>query len=130
MLQGKVALITGGDSGIGRSVACYFAMEGATVAITYVPEIEEKDASETLGLLKDKYKSSHAKDPMKIAVDLGSEENCAKVIQKVIDAYGQLDIVVNNAGEQHEVPKIENITAQQVERVFRTNIFSQFYITK
>ncbi|MCO5587196.1 hypothetical protein L7F22_041143 [Adiantum nelumboides] len=130
-LVGKIAIVTGGDSGIGRSVACYFALEGATVAITYVPDKEEKDAEDTLALLKTKYKHPKAKgEPIKIGVDLGFDEACKKVVKQVVDTYGCVDILVNNAGEQHTVSGIESIPAEQVERVFRTNIFSQFYLTK
>ncbi|KAI5073594.1 hypothetical protein GOP47_0011607 [Adiantum capillus-veneris] len=130
-LVGKIAVVTGGDSGIGRSVACYFALEGATVSITYVPGKEEKDAIETLDMLTNKYKHPQAKgDPIKIGVDLGDDENCKKVVQQVIDTYGCIDILVNNAAEQHMVPGIENISVEQVERVFKTNIFSHFYLIK
>lgn len=128
-----MAIVTGGDSGIGRSVACHYSMEGATVAITYVPEVEEKDASETLELIKTKYKSqapeSGIKDPIKIGVDLGNEENCRRVVERVMEAFGRIDILVNNAAEQHMV-QAEDISSEQLERVFRTNIFSQFYLTK
>ncbi|KAH7433231.1 hypothetical protein KP509_07G060600 [Ceratopteris richardii] len=130
-LLGKVAIVTGGDSGIGRSVACHFALEGATVAITYVPEKEEKDANDTIDLLKNKFKHPQSKaDPIKIGVDLGYDENCKKVVQQVMDAFGRIDIVVNNAAEQYMVPGIEGINTDQIERVFRTNIFSHFYLTK
>lgn len=128
-LQGKVALVTGGDSGIGRAVAHYFALEGATVAITYVEGQEDKDAEETIQLLK-KAKASSAKDPIAIAADLGFEDNCAKVVQEVAKAYGKIDILVNNAAEQWSHNSIEEISANQLERGFRTNIFSFFYTTK
>ncbi len=77
-LQGKIALVTGGDSGIGRAVGVHFAVEGATVAFTYVPGVEEKDAEDTIHLLKE-YKTPAAQDPLKIATDLGFDENCKKV---------------------------------------------------
>lgn len=128
-LKGKVALVTGGDSGIGRAVAHLFALEGATVAFTYVKGKEDKDAQEALKILKE-VKVSDAKDPLAIPADLGFEENCAKVVEEVAKAYGKIDIVVNNAGEQWVQGSIEDITSKQLERVFHTNIFSQFYITK
>ncbi|KAL2643110.1 hypothetical protein R1flu_010697 [Riccia fluitans] len=128
-LQGKVALITGGDSGIGRAVADLFSQEGATVAITYVPGKEEKDAEDTLDIIR-KGKVPSAKDPMKIPCDLGYDENCKKVVHQVVSAYGKIDILVNNCAEQYVVQNFEDITPQQVERVFRTNIFSFFYVTR
>lgn len=128
-LQGKVALVTGGDSGIGRSVALYFAMEGATVAITYVEGQEDTDAQETIQMLK-KAKASSAKNPIAIPADLGYEENCAKVVEEVAKAYGKIDILVNNAAEQYSHGSIEGISAEQLLRVFQTNIFSHFYTTK
>ncbi|KAH9543064.1 hypothetical protein CY35_13G043100 [Sphagnum magellanicum] len=128
-LEGKIALVTGGDSGIGRAVGVHFAVEGATVAFTYVPGVEEKDAEDTIHLLKE-YKTPAAQDPLKIATDLGSDENCKKVIDAVVGKYGQIDILVNNAGEQHTVEKIEELTPEQLERTFKTNIFSQFFLTR
>ncbi|KAK3200293.1 hypothetical protein Dsin_023708 [Dipteronia sinensis] len=127
-LRGKVALVTGGDSGIGRAVCHYFAMEGATVAFTYVKGQEDKDAKDTLEILR-KSKTSDAKDPMATAADLGFEENCKRVVDEVVNAYGRIDVLVNNAAEQYE-GSIEEIDEQRLERVFRTNIFSHFLVTK
>lgn len=128
-LKGKVAIITGGDSGIGRAVARLFSLEGASVAITYVPDTEEKDAQDTLDIIKSN-KVADAKDPIKIAVDLGFDENCKKVIDEVAEHFGKIDILVNNAAEQHTLDNFEDIDPKQVERVFRTNIFSQFFLSK
>ncbi|KAJ0976084.1 hypothetical protein J5N97_018049 [Dioscorea zingiberensis] len=131
-LQGKVALVTGGDSGIGRSVSRYFALEGATVAFTYVKSQEDKDAAETLQMLLEDKKSvnSEAKDPISIPADLSFEENCRTVVDEVVNAYGRIDILVNNAAEQHVHANIEDISDEQLERVFKTNMFSYFYVTK
>ena len=122
-LQGKVALITGGDSGIGRAVAIAFAKEGADVAIGYFNEHE--DAKETQNRVKELGQSC-----MSIAGDIGDETFCKSAVQQVIDTFGHLDILVNNAAEQHPQESIENISAEQLERTFRTNIFSMFYLTK
>ena len=122
-LQGKVALITGGDSGIGRAVAIAYAKEGSDIAISYLNEHD--DANET----KEKVEQEGCRC-IAIAGDLGSEPFCQDVIQKVINELGQLDILVNNAGEQHPQSSIEDITAEQLERTFRTNIFAMFFLTK
>ncbi|OMO62502.1 Short-chain dehydrogenase/reductase SDR [Corchorus capsularis] len=128
-LQGKVALVTGGDSGIGRAVCQCFVREGATVAFTYVKSQEEKDAQETLEMLK-KEKTADAKDPIAIPADLGFDENCKKVVDQVVKAFGQIDILVNNAAEQYKASSVEEIDEQRLERVFRTNIFSYFFMTR
>lgn len=125
-LQGKVALVAGGDSGIGRAVCLCFALEGATVAFTYVKPQEEKDANDTLRLLK---QANSTKDPLAIPADLGFEENCKKVVEEVVAKLGTIDILVNNAAEQY-VSDLTDITEQQLDRVFRTNIFSYFLTTK
>ncbi|KAE9453159.1 hypothetical protein C3L33_14939, partial [Rhododendron williamsianum] len=125
---GKVAVVTGSDSRIGRA-ACYaFALEGATVAFTYVADREEKDAEDTLRMIKD-VKASNAKDPMAMAADLGYDENCKMVVDEVIDEFGRIDILVNSAAEQHLTNTVEEITEERLDRVFRTNIFSQFFMT-
>jgi NAD(P)-dependent dehydrogenase (short-subunit alcohol dehydrogenase family) len=122
-LRGKVAVITGGDSGIGRAVAVAMAREGADIAILYLEE--HKDADETARLVEDEGTSA-----IKIAGDVGDEEFCRKAIERVLDEYGQIDILVNNAAEQHETDDLSKIDSKQIDRTFRTNIFSCFYMTK
>ncbi|OMO61253.1 Short-chain dehydrogenase/reductase SDR [Corchorus capsularis] len=129
-LQGKVALVTGGDSGIGRAVCYYFALEGASVAFTYVKGHEEKDKDETLQMLIEATKSRDAKKPLAIAADVGFDEDCKKVIEATIQEFGKLDILVNNAAEQHFTNSVEEITEPRIERVFRTNIFSHFFMCR
>lgn len=122
-LNGKVALITGGDSGIGRAVALAFAKEGADVAIAYLSE--HSDAIETKELIE--VEGRHC---LILSGDVGNEEICQQLIEQTIQELGHLDILVNNAAEQHPQESIENISAEQLERTFRTNIFSMFYLTK
>jgi NAD(P)-dependent dehydrogenase (short-subunit alcohol dehydrogenase family) len=122
-LQDKVALITGGDSGIGRAVAIAFAKEGADVAISYLNEHD--DAKETKKLVE-----AQGRKCTTIAGDIGNENFCQQVVQQTIDEFGKLDILVNNAAEQHPQESIEDISAEQLERTFRTNIFSMFFLTK
>jgi NAD(P)-dependent dehydrogenase (short-subunit alcohol dehydrogenase family) len=122
-LINKVALITGGDSGIGRAVAIFFAKEGADSAIVYLDEHE--DAQETVRLVEQEGRRCIA-----IAGDIGDESFCKQAVQNAIDEFGHLDILINNAAEQHPQESIENITAEQLERTFRTNIFGMFFITK
>ncbi|KAL0455033.1 UNVERIFIED_CONTAM: Glucose and ribitol dehydrogenase [Sesamum latifolium] len=128
-LVGKVALVTGGDSGIGRAVGHCFALEGATVAFTYVKGQEDKDANDTLGMLM-KAKHADAKDPIAIPTDLGYDENCRRVVEEVVNNYGRIDILVNNAAEQYEASTVEEIDEPRLERVFRTNIFSYFFTAR
>lgn len=122
-LLDKVALITGGDSGIGRAVAIFFAREGADVAIAYLNE--HNDAKETKQLVE-----KEGRKCITLAGDVGDEEFCKAAVQKTVDELGKLDILVNNAAEQHPQQSIEDITAEQLERTFRTNIFSMFYLSK
>ncbi|EDK72521.1 short-chain dehydrogenase/reductase SDR [candidate division TM7 genomosp. GTL1] len=122
-LKEKVALITGGDSGIGRAVAIAFAKEGAEVAISYLEE--HKDAEETKRLIKEE-----GKDCLAIPGDITDPSFCNELIRRVVEAFGRLDILVNNAGEQHPQDDISKISDEQLERTFRTNIFSMFYLVK
>lgn len=128
-MQGRIALVAGGDSGIGRAVCHCFALEGATVAFTYVKGQEDKDAQDTLEMLK-KAKNEDAKEPMAIPTDLGFDENCKRVVDDVVNNYGKIDILVNNAAEQHKTGSVEEIDEPRLERVFRTNIFSYFFLTR
>ena len=121
--------MTGGDSGIGRAVCLCFAKEGATVAFTYVKGHEDRDKDDTLKMLLEA-KTGGADDPLAISADIGFDENCKKVIDLVVKEYGRVDILVNNAAEQHLTNSVEEITQKQIERVFGTNIFSQFFLVK
>ncbi|WP_445501911.1 SDR family oxidoreductase [Microvirga sp. G4-2] len=122
-LQGKTALITGGDSGIGRAVAVLFAREGANVAILYLDETE--DAQETKRLVE-----REGGTCLTIAGDVGDPAFCRSVVDQVIQRFGKLDILINNAAEQHPKGEISEITPEQIDRTFRTNIFGYFYMTQ
>jgi NAD(P)-dependent dehydrogenase (short-subunit alcohol dehydrogenase family) len=122
-LKNKVALITGGDSGIGRAVAIAYAKEGANLAIAYMKEHD--DAQETkLRVEKEGCRC------VIISGDIGDENFCQKVVEQTVGELGRLDILVNNAAEQHLQASLKDISAEQLERTFRTNIFSMFYLTK
>ena len=122
-LDGKVALITGGDSGIGRAVAILFAQEGADVAVLYLNEHD--DAQETKRQVE-----QEGRRCLLIAGDIGDESFCRVAVRRTMDELGQLHILVNNAAEQHPQESIADITAEQLERTFRTNIFAMFYLVK
>jgi NAD(P)-dependent dehydrogenase (short-subunit alcohol dehydrogenase family) len=122
-LRGRVALITGGDSGIGRAVAVYFAKEGADIAIVYLNEHD--DARETERLVKESGVRC-----LLISGDVGNEEFCRQSVEKTVLGLGGLDVLVNNAAEQHPESDLENISAAQLERTFRTNIFAYFFMAK
>ncbi|MBW4505836.1 MAG: SDR family oxidoreductase [Scytonematopsis contorta HA4267-MV1] len=122
-LKDKVALITGGDSGIGRAVAIAYAKEGADVVIAYLKEHD--DAKETKQRVE-----KEGRRCLAISGDIGDENFCKQAIQQTVDEFGKLDVLVNNAAEQHPQKSIEDISAEQLERTFRTNIFSMFYLTK
>ena len=122
-LQGKAALITGGDSGIGRAVAVHFAREGADVAIVYLNE--DKDAKDTKKMVE-----KEGRKCIILAGDVGEEEFCKKAVKLTVDELGKLDILVNNAAEQHEQQDLKDITKEQLQRTFQTNIFGMFYVTK
>ncbi len=124
-LDGKVALITGGDSGIGRAVALAYAREGAEVAFTHLPE-EVDDAQVTSGLIVD---ADHK--PLSIEADLRDRETCDRTVQRTIDEFGQLDILVNNAGFQWARDKaIDDIDDERLDRVFKTNLYALFWLTR
>jgi NAD(P)-dependent dehydrogenase (short-subunit alcohol dehydrogenase family) len=122
-LKGKVAIITGGDSGIGRSVAIQFAKEGADICIVCLSE--EDDAEMTAARIEEI--GRHA---IQFEGDIAETGFCDEVVQGTLDAFGRIDILVNNAGEQHEVHGVEDLEPHMVERIFRTNIFGFFYLTK
>jgi NAD(P)-dependent dehydrogenase (short-subunit alcohol dehydrogenase family) len=123
-LTGKVALITGGDSGIGRAVAVLFAREGADVAIGHLAE-EETDANETVKLVE-----AEGRRCLTLPGDVGNEPFCQEAVAQTVRELGRLDVLVNNAAEQHTAESITEITAEQLERTFRTNIFGMFFMTK
>jgi NAD(P)-dependent dehydrogenase (short-subunit alcohol dehydrogenase family) len=122
-LRNKVAIITGGDSGIGRAVAVAFAKEGADVAIVYLEE--HKDANETKRLVE-----KNGRRCLLVSGDVGQEDFCRNAVGQIVKELGKIDILVNNAAEQHPQESIEKITEKQLERTFRTNIFSFFFMTK
>lgn len=122
-LRNKIALITGGDSGIGKAVALLFAKEGAHIAISYLSET--KEAKQTQKLVK-----QYGVNCIIIKGDLSKEANCQKVIKEIISQFGQIDIVVNNAGLHWECDSIEKLSSKQLLKTFQNNFFSYFWITK
>ena len=122
-LQNKIALITGGDSGIGRAVAIAFAKEGADISILYLNE--HKDAKETERQVLEEGRKCYL-----ISCDIGNEKEVKKAAERIARHYGRIDVIVNNAAEQHPQKSIEEITGKQLEKTFRTNIFSYFYVVK
>lgn len=123
-LEGRKALITGGDSGIGRAVAIAFAREGADVAISYLPN-EEKDARLTIELIEDAGRKAVA-----VPGDINNEDFCADLVDEVVGAFGSIDILVNNAGKQVFVDDFLKLTSEQFQETFTTNVFAMFWITK
>jgi NAD(P)-dependent dehydrogenase (short-subunit alcohol dehydrogenase family) len=122
-LQGQVALITGGDSGIGRAVAIAFAKEGAEVAIVYLDEHE--DAKETAAAIE-----KLERQCLTIAADVADPRACRKAVDQVVRKFSRLDVLVNNAAMQVKQDRFEDITPEQLEETFRTNVFSMFYLTQ
>jgi len=122
-LQGKVALITGADSGIGRAVAALYAREGADIAILYL--CEHDDAAKTAEIVRGEGRAA-----LTIAGDIGDKAFCDQAVAQVIERFGRLDVLVNNAGEQHPDQDITDITEDQLRRTFQTNIFGMFFLTQ
>ncbi len=122
-LAGKAALISGGDSGIGRAVSLVFAKEGADTAILYLNE--EEDAKETQHLVK-----AEGRRCLLFEGDIGDPAFCKQAVEEAVKTLGRLDVLVNNAAEQHPLDKLEQITPEQLERTFRTNVFGMFYLTQ
>ena len=122
-LKGKVALITGADSGIGRAVAALYAREGADIAILYL--CEHDDAAKTKEIVE-----GEGRRAITIAGDIGDKDFCGQAVKRTVDELGGLDILVNNAGEQHSDKDIVDITEDQLKRTFQTNIFGMFFMTQ
>ena len=122
-LKGKVAIVTGGDSGIGRATAVLYAREGAKVAIAYLEESE--DAKITADAIE-----REGSEALLHESDLGCPDSCQLLVDRVIDKWGKLDVLANIAGEQHPDEDITDITVEQLQRTFQTNIFSMFYLTQ
>jgi NAD(P)-dependent dehydrogenase (short-subunit alcohol dehydrogenase family) len=122
-LKNRVAIITGGDSGIGKAVVRLFAREGANIVLVYLNEHD--DAKNTKDLVEQEGAKCHL-----LSGDVGDSAFAEKVVEETIKHFGKIDIIVNNAGEQHSVSGIEEITDKQLKKTFRTNIFSQFYLVR
>jgi NAD(P)-dependent dehydrogenase (short-subunit alcohol dehydrogenase family) len=122
-LAGKVAMITGADSGIGRAVAALFAREGADIGILYL--LEDDDAEETKHIVE-----AEGRRAITIKADVGSKKMCERAIEQLVSEFGRLDVLVNNAGEQHPDKDIRDISEAQLLRTFQTNIFGMFYLTQ
>lgn len=123
-LAGRKALITGGDSGIGRAVAIAYAREGADVAINYLPE-EESDAAEVIALIK-----AEGRKAIAIPGDITSESFCKSLVQQAAEQLGGLDLLVNNAGRQQFAESIRDLTTESFDATFKTNVYAMFWITK
>jgi NAD(P)-dependent dehydrogenase (short-subunit alcohol dehydrogenase family) len=122
-LKNKVAIITGGDSGIGRSVAVHFAREGADCVVIYLSE--HKDAEETRELVE-----KEGRKCITIAGDIGDREFCSDAVEKTFAEFGKINILINNAGEQHPADNLQEIDFELMEKTFRTNVFGMFYLSK
>jgi len=125
LLEGRRALVTGGDSGIGRAAAIAFAKEGADVAIAYLSEDEDADARRTCDLIE-----AEGRRAVSIRTDLSEEANCREAVERTVAELGGLDLLVNNIAYQNPVDAPEEISAEQWERTFRTNIHSYFWTTQ
>lgn len=122
-LDGTAAIVTGGDSGIGRAVSVLFAREGADVAIVY--KEEDRDARDTKAIIE-----AEGREALLIRGDVGDKAFCEDAVQQTIQCFGRLDVLVNNAAEQHESGDLTEISEEQIERTFRTNIFGYFFMTQ
>lgn len=122
-LQGKTAIITGGDSGIGRAVALAFAREGADVLISYLDE--HSDAEKTVRIVE-----KEGRRCITVAGDIGDEEHCKKIVERAVQEFGKLDILVNNAAYQDVIESIEDVTEEMLLHTYRANIFAMFYFCK
>jgi len=122
-LHDQVALITGGDSGIGRAVAVAMAREGARITVLYLDE--QRDAEETCRLIEEEGSEAFA-----LAGDIGEEEFCRHAVEETVRRFGRLDILVNNAGEQHPDKDVTAISRKQLKRTFQTNVFGMFYMVQ
>lgn len=124
-LEGKKCIVTGGDSGIGRAVAVAFAKEGADVAIIYLP-VEKEDAEFTVKYIAEKYN----RKCLPVATDLSKEENCRKAAERIIKAFGKIDVLVNNSAVQHPAEDILQITSENLIETFSVNIFAMFWMVQ
>jgi NAD(P)-dependent dehydrogenase (short-subunit alcohol dehydrogenase family) len=120
-----VAVITGGDSGIGRAIAIAFAREGADVVISYLSREEDKDARET-----ERWINDAGRQALLVPGDLQNEEHCHSLIERTVERFGRLDILVNNAGYQKMQDELQEMTSSMFDRVFRTNVYAPFYLSK
>jgi NAD(P)-dependent dehydrogenase (short-subunit alcohol dehydrogenase family) len=123
-LEGRAAIITGGDSGIGRAVAIAFAREGADVLISYLPE-EEADARETA-----RWVERAGRRVVLVPGDISDQQHCQSIVRHAVSKFGKLDILVNNAAFQRTYEKIEDITAEEWDRTFRVNVHAMFYLSQ
>lgn len=122
-LKGKKAIITGGDSGIGRAVAIAFAREGADILISYLDE--DQDAQDTAALIE-----ASGRRAILVRGDIGNEDHCIQIVQKAVEEFGQIDILVNNAAYQMARNSLQEISSEEWDYTFRTNIYSMFYLCK
>ncbi|MFN3474910.1 MAG: glucose 1-dehydrogenase [Blastomonas sp.] len=122
-LEHKVAIITGGDSGIGRAVAVLFAREGANIVISHLEE--DEDAQDTVRMVE-----AEGARAVTIAGDIGERDHCRKIVDLAISSFGRLDILVNNAGEQHPDKEVTDISDKQLQRTFQTNVYGMFYMVQ